>query len=166
MQAVRIVVLIVFSGLLLACTRTQQDNEKTGTAKETTTPSTPQAITGKIIAPNHSRIIGTIVSIDEILLSTDPSNPYSKSPCRAVVRIDSVLGYGSAFTEPLAAGTKIPVFFKFTLNPTKDIFPNMTQEYPGLSVNSTFLADVEAVDAPETGKDSSITYTIYGYEVK
>ena len=166
MQAVRMVLLIVFSGLLLTCSRTQQDNEKTGTAEEISSSVKPQAITGKRIAPNHSRIIGTIVSIDETLFSTDPSDPYSKYPCRAVVRIDSVLGYGSAFTKPLAVGTEIPIFFKFTLSPTKDLFPNMTQEYPGLSVNSTFLADVEAAEVPEPGKRSSIVYTIYGYEVK
>ena len=166
MQTVRIVFMIVFSGFLLMCTEAQQESNKTVTVKETTSPATPQAVTGGKIAPNHSRIVGTIVSIDKTLLSADSSTLYSKHPSRAVVRIDSVLGYGSAFPEPLAAGTEIPVFFKFTLSPTKDILPDMTQEYPGLSVNSTFLADVEAADAPETSKDKSITYTIYGYEVK
>lgn len=166
MQVGRIVFLIIFSGLLLTCTKTRQNSEKTGTAEETVSSVEPQAITGTRIAPNHSRIIGTIVSIDETLLSTDPSDPYSKSPCRAVVRIDSVLGYGSAFTKPLTAGTEIPIFFKFTLSPTKNLFPNMTQEYPGLSVNSEFLADVEAAEVPIPGESSSIAYTIYGYEVK
>jgi len=160
------VLLIVFSGLLLTCTRIQQDNEKTGTAEETALSVKPQAITGKRIAPNHSRIIGTIISIDKTPLSTDSSTLYAKYPSRAVVRIDSVFGYGSAFTKPLAAGTEIPIFFKFTLSPTKDLFPNMTQEYPGLSAYSTFLADVEAVEVPEPVKSSSIAYTIYGYEVK
>ena len=47
--------------------------------------------------------------------------PCSKPPCRATVLVDSVLGYGSSFGAPLAAGRSIRAEFTFTLAATTPV---------------------------------------------
>ncbi len=116
---------------------------------------------GERIAPGKCRIVGTVVAIDP---SLESGGPCSKAPCRAVVRVDSILGYGSAFGNPLALQAQIPVRFAFTLERTsKDLFPNMTDQYPGLAIGSRFQTDIEsAVEMQSAGGRSS--YTVYGYK--
>jgi len=120
------------------------------------------------IAPNHCRIIGTIVSVDPDFRTGEPGTPTAEEPCLAVVRVDSVLGYGSAFGRPLAQGREIEVLFKFTLSPTKDLFPRLARHYPGLKAGSRFQADVELVsERPrESGAVAGYRHVVYGYEVK
>ena len=84
-------------------------------------------------------------------------------PCRGIVRIDSILGYGSSFGNPLAVGQRVNVHFAFALAPTtKDLFPNMTETYPGLELNSRFRADVESPPEINTSADR-IFYQVYDY---
>jgi hypothetical protein len=115
---------------------------------------------GERIAPGKCRIVGTIVAIDSTMEATGPC---SKAPCRAVVRVDSVLGYGSAFGNPVALQGQIPVRFAFTLAPTtKDLFPNMTDRFPGLALGSRFQTDLEsAVEMKSTG--GRPWYLVYDY---
>ena len=165
----RLLIVLFYCCAAVACSKANRGaapGEQTGVREETSTTNKPRAIAGPRIPPNHCRIIGSIVSIDETLISSDPSNPCSKVPCRATVRIESVLGYGSAFTDPLSRGAEIVVQFTFTLSPTKDLFPDMSREYPGLTAGSRFLSDVEALQMRERGENSSTKYVIYGYEVK
>lgn len=160
---------VVIAFILLGCSGSGDPPETAENQSENTQPSASvpiQTIAESNISPNHCRIIGTIVAIDETLTSLDSSNPCSKAPCRATVRIESVIGYGSAFGAPLATGRDIEVSFRFTLNPTKDLIPNMTEDYPGLQVNSRFLADVESIEVMAQEKEGGIEYVIYGYEIK
>jgi len=160
--------LILFGMLLLTCggagQKTAADSKKSG--GETVQPGLPEKI-----APGTCRIIGTITGIDPALTSADPGNPLSKAPGIARVRVDSIIGYGSAFGNPLSAGNEITVLFKFTLSPTKDILPGMTKRYPGLSMNTTFRADVEPVQETPAGEElpdsiwGKCRYAVYGYEV-
>lgn len=114
------------------------------------------------IPPGSCRLIATVVSIDDSL-AENPDDPCSQTPCRAVVRVDSVLGYGQGFAPPLARGNELEVTFKFTLHPTDTLFPNMTQSYPGLAVGETFLADVEALRTGMSPKDHP-NFLVYGYK--
>jgi len=118
------------------------------------------------VPPNHCRIVGTILSITGTLKTAQADDPLSKVPCLAVVRIDSILGYGSAFTDPLAVGNEISVLFQFTLSPTKDIFPTLQQHYPGLMVGSVLRADLEEIIADEQQKKTlQYSHIIYGYQL-
>ncbi|MFC1553579.1 hypothetical protein ACFL7D_02995 [candidate division KSB1 bacterium] len=118
------------------------------------------------ISPNHCRIEARIISIDKTPVSTNPSDPRSKVPSRAQVNIVKVIGYGSAFGSPLPAGKEITVDFAFTLNPTKDIFPDMTASYPGLKEGNVFIADLEAREVLSREGGTNISYKVYGYEIK
>ncbi len=114
------------------------------------------------IAPGHCRIAGTIVSIDSTLDKSSAKDPCSRKPCNAVVRVDSILGYGSAF-PPLLTGNLIQIHFYFTLSATtKDLFPNMTEFYPGLTVGSSFIGDIEMVIRLNENNKTN-RYAIYGY---
>ena len=91
------------------------------------------------IAPNRCRLIGTVAAIDSTYKPVNPDDSCAKAPCRATVRVESVLGYGPAFPQPLANGQLIPVTFAFTLSPTQNLLPNMTSSYPGLGVGAKFF---------------------------
>lgn len=121
---------------------------------------------GEPIPPNTCRIVGTIVGIDSTLERSNSSDPCSKVPCRAAVRVDSILGYGQAFGRPLSRGEKISVKFVFTLSPTKDLIPNMSEFYPGLHVGSIFLANVESTIGTMGDKSNALGFLVYGYKVR
>lgn len=115
------------------------------------------------IAPNHCRIIGAVVSIDETR-STDAESPCAKAPCKAKVKINKILGYGSGFTTPLTEGSEVEMTFSFTLSPTtKDLFPNLKVQYKGLKQGDVFQADVRS--EPKLG-DASSPLIVMSYEVK
>ncbi len=114
------------------------------------------------ISPGHCRITGTIVRIDSTLDSGNKNNPCSKVPCTAVVKVDSVWGYGLGF-PPLGIGKEITIKFKFTLGPTtKELFPGMKDFYPGLKIGDSFLGDIQKeLESGTAGKGNF--FTIYGY---
>jgi hypothetical protein len=115
------------------------------------------------VPPNHCRVMGTIVSIDNAM-ATSGDDPCSKGPCYANVRIDSVLGYGSAFPHPLATGNVVRVKFAYTLSPTKEIYPEMDPGFPGLRVGSTLRADMRSEGEMGPGETAKGRYIIYAYE--
>src|SRR5512135_3353036 len=84
--------LVVLAGCAARADRTTRDDKP----QEKGIPTGEQ---GLRISPGHCRIIGTVIFIDTALAS---SGPCSKAPCRTIVRVDSVLGYGSAFGNPVA----------------------------------------------------------------
>lgn len=103
------------------------------------------------IPPGSCRISGTIIGIDSTLDLSDPAQPCAKVPCNADVRIDSVLGYGSAFGTPVVQGKEYKMHFVFTLSPTsKELFPLMNTAYPGLHTGSSFIADIKRQDSGRT----------------
>jgi len=121
---------------------------------------------GEMIPPNKCRLVGTIVAIDSGWRSAKTDEPCSKVPCRSTVRVDSIIGYGQGFPGVLSRSDEIPVKFVFTLGSTKDLFPNMSEFYPGLRVGSTFTADIEGSIAPAIDKVNVPAYQVYGYKVK
>jgi hypothetical protein len=125
---------------------------------------------GNSVSPNHCRIRGTIVAIDSTLDSSDSTRPCAKVPCNADVRIDSILGYGSAFGSSVVQGEQYRIHFVFTLAPTsKQLFPSMDEVYPGLSSGSSFIADIERQNSKGTFHVSGATqsmaavFVIYSY---
>jgi hypothetical protein len=113
------------------------------------------------IAPGHCRIVGTVIRIDTTLSSTGPC---AKAPCRATVIVDSILGYGSAFGNPLAVGRHIYVRFELTTAPTtSDLFPNTCVRLPGVSVGTRIRTDLEA-RLEMGGSEGGTRYRIQQYE--
>ncbi len=118
---------------------------------------------GPSVPPGNSRIAATVVSIDNALKGTGEKDPCGKAPCIATVRIDSVLGYGSAFPKTFGAGQTISIKFANTLRPTAKDYPDVKPALPGLNVGSRFVALVSG--EMEVGKTEP-AYVIYGYEKK
>ncbi|MFC1477662.1 hypothetical protein ACFL6L_04270 [candidate division KSB1 bacterium] len=156
-----IIIICILWGALFTCGKSRQDAEQL--KAETEKVKRPPTLTERI-PPERCRLVGTVVKIDERYRVQDPKDPCSKAPCRAVVRIDEVIGYGQAFGRPLATGREITVLFKFTVIPTKDIIPEMTVHYPGLETGSLFRADVESLQGDRRGT-TDFSYVVYGYEV-
>lgn len=148
--------------LVAGCSDQTKKTVKEETAPDKNLPRRPDMDQQVIVAPQRCRIVGTLVGINQDLLK-EGNGPCTKVPCRGIVRIDSILGYGSAFGNPLAIGQRVHMHFAFTLAPTtKDLFPNMTETYPGLDINSRFQADVESVPEMNTSADI-VRYRVYGY---
>jgi len=125
-------------------------------------PKDPQKYTKRVLA-DKCRIVGTIAEIDSVNFLDDPSSPCGKYPCFATIIINEILGYGSGFSSKLYKGQEVLVNFKFTLEPTGKIAPELQMELPGLKINDRFIADLEAL--PELG-NSKVEFTIYRYELK
>lgn len=120
------------------------------------------------VPPGNCRITGRIISIKPNLLTSNPKNVCSQYPCFATVKIDSILGYGAAFSKPVNRGKEITLKFEYSLKPTtKELFPNMDERLPGLDVNSVFTGDIEYLspaENPEIIDDN--TYRIFYYKTK
>lgn len=146
----------VVSVISLSCSTSKQEQSASRQGQEEAlAPPSP-------LAPNTCRLIGTIVEIDAKLAGTDPKDPCSKAPCFAVVRIDSVVGYGSAFPTSLGVGATMRTRFAHTLAATKDVLPEVSPALPGLHAGSRIKADVSATTALGSKEPS---FTIYAYEV-
>ena len=145
---------------LFSCKSTQQKKEQASADQPQKASSLKIGAHG--IPPGQCRIIGTIISIAEIQQTGNADEPCNQAPCQAVVRVDSVLGYGQGFIRPLSKSKEIPITFKFTLSPTSGLFKNMTKRYPGLKVGSKFNATVAAQQLLGT---KSFKYSISGYEI-
>ena len=137
--------LFVAAALPYACKTTQEEKSETSqTSRGATIETNPRPTRNASlhIPPDHCRVVATVIRIEPIVEETNDKNPCSRFPCRAIVRIDSLVGYGSAFPYPLAPGQQIPVTFALTLGPTKETFPRIFPPLPGLPISATFIADV------------------------
>jgi hypothetical protein len=118
------------------------------------------------LPPDVCRIIGTVVRVDSTLKSTSPDDPCSKVPCEAMVRVDSVLGYGSSFPIVLSTGTVIRTHFTFTLAPTEQVLPKVKPSYPGVAAGSWIRADLKSLPVLGSAQDNAKTFTVDWYELR
>ena len=113
------------------------------------------------ISPGTAEIVGTITEIEPISSNSDITGPCSKARCIALVKVSSAR-YGAAF-PPLVMGKEIRIKFRFTLEKTtKELFPNMEEEYPGLKVGDEFTAIVSTIVSVD---DTAPKFQINGYEL-
>jgi hypothetical protein len=151
---------ILLSGMLLISCGTSK--EERGHSDDSQVAKERMVIRSPVpIPPNTCRVIATIQSIELTSEGANDKDPCGKAPCLATVRIDSVLGFGSAFPSSMSSGKIIQVKFVLTLNSTKEILPEVTPALPGLSVGSRFEALINGSMA--MGKTEPV-FTIYGYE--
>ncbi len=113
------------------------------------------------ISPGTAKIVGTITEIEPVSNNSNPTNPCSKAPCIALVKVSSAR-YGAAFPQ-LVMGKEIRIKFRFTLaKSTKELFPNMEEEYPGLKVGDEFTAIVSTIISVD---ETAPKFQINGYEL-
>ena len=113
------------------------------------------------ISPNNCRVVATIVRVDNPASGLSEKDPCSKAPCSALIRIDSVLGYGSSFPKTLSTNQELQVKFAFTLSATADKMPEVKPALPGLKVKSRFIANIVGIST--MGKSEPV-FTIYNYD--
>lgn len=123
------------------------------------TPKENKTLIESKIPPGHAKIIGVITEIEPVSDSSNLNDPCSKTPCVALVKVSSTV-YGAAF--PSISKDDIRIKFLFTLEKTtKELFPNMEETYPGLTVGQEFSALVSHV---ENIDKTAPKFQIYGYE--
>jgi hypothetical protein len=126
----------------------------------------PPALPPVSLDPDVCRIIGTVISVDSIRANRSASDPCSKAPCEALVRVDSVLSYGSSFPLPLSSGQMVHTHFTFTLAPTAEVLPSVKPGYPGASAGSVIRTDLKSLPAFGTVQDSRQTFVVDWYELR
>lgn len=116
--------------LLLSCSSSRHDPPATRQpADSASVPSPLGALTQ--IAPGHCRVIATLLSVDTVRSAESGDQPAIGAPAVALVRVDSVLGYGAGFLNPIASGQRITVRF------------DPPQAGTGVSLGEQFRADLE-----------------------
>lgn len=122
----------------------------------------------KKISPGFAQIIGTVLKIKPGLDTNKTNSPCGKVPCITVVKIDSILGYGSAFGKPLNRDTNIKLKFMFTTQETtKKLFPNINKYYKGVNVGSQFFGNVKEIKSSiKIGSNNDLRlYKIFEYKI-
>jgi hypothetical protein len=147
-------IIIISALFLFSCQATRNEGKGDNSSPGQAESKIPNANYSKI-APNHCRILATVVAIDSALASGNADDPCA------------LLGYGSGFPGTLSKGEQISVQFRFSTAPSAEILPGLPHKYPGVQIDQKIITDIEGRKEPEiTGKSSAPVYTIYGYEVK
>jgi hypothetical protein len=149
--------ILLFSLIFVSCRSSLEDRHEA---------SKSLSIPPAGLPPDVCRIIGTVVRIDSTFKSASPDDPCSKAPCEAMVRIDSVLGYGSSFPIILSTGTVIRTHFTLTLAPTEQVLPKVKPSYPGVGAGSWIRADLKSLPVLGSTRDNATTFTVDWYELR
>ncbi len=146
--------------IALAACSARVDRTNQSATHSTAEEGSTQQIRMSKVPPGHCRIIATLLGVDSTL---EAAGPCSQAPCRATVRVDSVLAYGAAFSNPLAVHARINVRFAFTVGPTtKELFPTMTDRLPGIRIGNRFQTDLESREEMQSEGHTPL-YLIYTY---
>jgi hypothetical protein len=112
------------------------------------------------IPPGHAQIVGVVTNIEPVSSASGSDDPCSVAPCVAYVKVSSAL-YGAAFPS-FKNNEQVKIKFLYTLEKTtKELFPDMKEEYPGLDVGQEFTALVAYI---ENIDETAPKFQIYGYE--
>lgn len=108
---------------------------------------------GGAVQLEETVIIGKVIerSIDADRFVGD-LHPCDRVPCEARVEVLSVSQIGSDFHGQFEAGEQIDVHFDFTLEDTKEFFPELNTPLPGLKTGDFFSAPIytsSTTDAPD-----------------
>lgn len=114
MNRATLLLLALLATTVFACRSSEETNsEKKEEATEMQRPPDP----GPGIPPGQCQIVGTIVAVNAAL-SMDTNDPCSKAPCKAIVRVVEVEGYGMGF-ESRIGNREISVTFVGTVGDLK-----------------------------------------------
>ncbi|MCL5030911.1 MAG: hypothetical protein M1480_18035 [Bacteroidetes bacterium] len=125
---------------------------------------TEKSVFEQNIPPGQCRVEAQVMKIDSLLSGNSGNDPCSKSPCIAWIKIKNIIGYGAG-SSTLNIGDTLKTKFAFTLAPTtKEIFPKLIENLPGLTEGSSFEADIQLLPSNPSSKNKEKIYLIYGYE--
>ena len=148
--------------LVFACST--EKNKSTETAEKQMDPPKHQLYPKEVISVGKCRLEGTVVEILEPTGKENKEDPCSKYPCVAKIKIDKIIGYGSAFPAVFHSEQIISVKFSGTLMPSAVVDPESGQKLPGLEKGDSFKADISSMQA--MGEKSIQTFLIFDYHKK
>ncbi len=120
--------------------------------------------TGISVAPGECRVTAEIIKVDSTLVGGPASDPCSKAPCLAWIKINKVIGYGAG-SSTINSGDTLKAKFAFTLAPAgRENFPTLKESLPGLKLGSLFETDVQLMPSYPALKEKEKLYLIYGYQ--
>lgn len=142
-------VLILISIILMGCSSSKTQIQSDG-------------LNSKSISPGEIRAVAQVIQIDTTL-SGGPSDPCSKAPCTAWIKLEKIIGYGAG-SSTLNTGDTLKTKFAFTLAPAnRENFPGLKTSLPGLKVGSSFQADIQLMPSYNALKEKQRLYLIYTY---
>jgi len=143
---------VIFS--FSACHRRSVDRMEQ-VQERTTSPEPSSEIEemGGVEGPTGTIVIGKVVKtwLDADRFEGD-GHPCDTHPCEAEIELMAVTQIGSDFHGQFEAGDVIKVHFDFTLDPTKDLFPELNTHFDGLTTGEFFKATLNtpyASDHPD-----------------
>ncbi|MCF8239795.1 MAG: hypothetical protein K9J16_00305 [Melioribacteraceae bacterium] len=160
MNATLLKILILFLIFLLAAAGCSSKSEE-----QVNNGKTEQKSISKIdeISPGTIRVKATVKKIYTDRLSKNENSPCSKVPCNARIIVEKILGRGHSFNEVIHVGDSVDVNFAFTtVKTTKELFPNINKEYPGVSVGDKIITNLSG--GTLFLKDEAV-YSITDYEL-
>ena len=117
-----------------------------------------------VIPPGVCRIKAEVVKIDSTLLGGTNNDPCSKAPCIAWIKVKNIIGYGAG-SATVKNNDILKTKFAFTLSPTtKELFPTLKEQLPGLAVGSLFVADIQLLPNILSGAKKEKIYLVYSYK--
>ncbi len=138
--------------LLISCQSPELNDKSTRTPDELNagSESPPKSISvlHSKIPPEHCRMIAAVVTVD-----SDSEHPCAVAPCMVTVRVDSIIGYGSAFSPPLSKGREFEVLLDINSSSTGNLSPDAMEKGPDFPVGLTFEADIKR-RIKKSGQDS------------
>ena len=158
--SISLITLMLF--LVFACST--EKNKSTETAEKQMDPPKHQLYPKEVISVGKCRVEATVVEILEPSAKTNEKDPCSKFPCVAKIKIDKIIGYGSAFPAVFNSEQIISVKFTTTLMPSAVVDPESGQKLPGLEKGDSFKADISSMQA--MGEKNNQTFLIYDYHKK
>ena len=148
--------------LIIACST--EKNKTTETAEKQMNPPKHQLYPKEVISVGKCRVEATVVEILEPSATANEEDPCSKYPCLAKIKIDKIIGYGSAFPAVFHSEQIISVKFAGTLMPSAVVDPESGQKLPGLEKGDSFKTDISSMQG--MGEKSEQTFLIYDYHKK
>ena len=113
------------------------------------------------LAPNSCRFTGTVTEILPVDTVAE-RGACASVPCLALVRIDTVFGYGAAFAAPLSVGAILKIRFPLTLRPSRSLFPAMNDLPPSFSRGDGLTGTMIVREVPSAGREA-VEYSIESY---
>lgn len=143
--------------MLCGCGSHQKANDTASDAQTATIQELSPAVSA-----GYCRVLATVTAIDTARYSGDANSPCAKAPCRAILKVETILGAGAGFHPPLVAGNSIPVKFAYSTAPSSEVAPDLADPLPGVQAGDRIRVDI-AGRQPEMGGATGREYTVYQY---
>jgi hypothetical protein len=142
----RVILAACFMLLSLSCSHRLERAEQSSAFAQ----SVPHSQASSI-SPSRCSILGTVVESDTLI-----TRPYPL----CLVRIDSVLGYGSSFSMPLSTGQNVHVYIvSFARDPARA--PADSLGHPVIFAGSKLKGELERNAVDGGGDNGKLNFTMY-----